>query len=85
MQELDEREREEFYRSVLLYLIFPQVQILTYLLLLFRLKKVQDRKKRIKAAHDEELRKENIDPEELEHMVGVPNLLEDENDDQIIF
>nr|CDS34319.1 V type proton ATPase subunit D [Hymenolepis microstoma] len=63
IQELDEREREEFYR----------------------LKKVQDRKKRIKAAHDEELLKENINPEEIDNMVGVPNLLIDETEDQIIF
>ncbi|VDO02260.1 unnamed protein product [Rodentolepis nana] len=63
IQELDEREREEFYR----------------------LKKVQDRKKRIKAAHDEELLKENINPEEIDNMIGVPNLLIDETEDQIIF
>ncbi|KAM7538840.1 hypothetical protein Aperf_G00000058094 [Anoplocephala perfoliata] len=63
IQELDEREREEFYR----------------------LKKVQDRKKRIKAEHDEELRQANIDPEAVENEIGVPNLLVDKDEDQILF
>ncbi|CDS36903.1 V type proton ATPase subunit D [Echinococcus multilocularis] len=63
IQELDEREREEFYR----------------------LKKVQDRKKRLKAQHDEELRLAHIDPEAVENQNMVRNLLVDDDADQILF
>ncbi|KAL5103748.1 V-type proton ATPase subunit D [Taenia crassiceps] len=63
IQELDEREREEFYR----------------------LKKVQDRKKRLKVQHDEELRLAHIDPEVVENQNVVRNLLVDDNADQILF
>uniref|UniRef100_A0A0R3WVP4 V-type proton ATPase subunit D n=1 Tax=Hydatigena taeniaeformis TaxID=6205 RepID=A0A0R3WVP4_HYDTA len=63
IQELDEREREEFYR----------------------LKKVQDRKKRLKAQHDEELRLAHIDPQAMEDQSAVRNLLVDDDADQILF
>ncbi|VDD75555.1 unnamed protein product [Mesocestoides corti] len=63
VQELDEREREEF----------------------FRLKKVQDRKKRLKAEHEEELRRTALDSSAVVAQHEVRNLLVDDEADQILF
>lgn len=69
IQELDEREREEF----------------------FRLKKVQQRKKRIKAQHDADLLESGLNPEAIDKLVGVRNILTDGGgpdgveEDQILF
>uniref|UniRef100_A0A1E1XFY9 Putative vacuolar atp synthase subunit d n=1 Tax=Amblyomma aureolatum TaxID=187763 RepID=A0A1E1XFY9_9ACAR len=62
--ELDEREREEF----------------------FRLKKIQEKKKQIKARKEAELAKHNAEKgmtaEDLDH---APNILEDAHDEDILF
>uniref|UniRef100_A0A0X3NKZ2 V-type proton ATPase subunit D n=1 Tax=Schistocephalus solidus TaxID=70667 RepID=A0A0X3NKZ2_SCHSO len=60
IQELDEREREEF----------------------FRLKKVQEKKKRVKAAKLEELKAKGID---LTEDSQPQNILMDKDQDQILF
>ncbi|KAL7057069.1 hypothetical protein AAHC03_019251 [Spirometra sp. Aus1] len=60
IQELDEREREEF----------------------FRLKKVQEKKKRVKAAKLTELKAKGVD---LTESSQPPNILMDKDEDQILF
>lgn len=76
-----------FYRSNSDFTLspIPYSRVILFYLYLSRLKKVQDRKKRIKAKHDEELRQANIDPEAIENQTGVPNLLVDADEDQILF
>jgi V-type H+-transporting ATPase subunit D len=59
-QELDEREREEFYR----------------------LKKIQEKKKKIKAAKEAELEKMGIDPAESDRAAPI---FTSEHEDEIIF
>lgn len=46
---------------------------------------MQDRKKRLKAQRDEELRLAHIDPEEADNQNMVRNLLVDDDADQILF
>lgn len=62
ISELDEREREEFYR----------------------LKKIQEKKRIIKAKAEKEKR-ERIKRGELDELETVNNLLDDEEDEDLLF